>query len=126
MNLKLLTFYLQSAIQQPLNFIPPGTGLPPEGSTLQECEDQRGELGVKCGTIVCSVRELEAGKPPSQLTIFAYLFVSIHLSMWWMAVVLWQLFEYYCKYNYTYYNLRVLSYGCQCHPYIESLTTLLR
>ena len=49
--------------------------MPPEDPSLEECEGQRGELRVRCGTIVCDVRELEAGAPPSQLTVFAYLFV---------------------------------------------------
>ena len=31
---------------------------------------------MKCGTIVCTVRELEAGRPPSQVNVFAYIFVS--------------------------------------------------
>ncbi|CAI8001664.1 hypothetical protein GBAR_LOCUS3243, partial [Geodia barretti] len=31
-------------------------------------------LGVRCGRIKCTVRNLEAGRPPSQVTIFAYLF----------------------------------------------------
>jgi hypothetical protein len=66
---------LLSIVQRPTNFIPLGAGPPPDNSpSLNECEGQRGELGVRCGTIVCSVRDLEAGRPPSQVTVFAYLF----------------------------------------------------
>ena len=72
-------FSLQSPIQRPSNFIPQGVGSPPNDSMSlrEECEGQRGELKVRCGQIVCNIDELEPGTPPSEITVFAYLFVSV-------------------------------------------------
>ena len=58
------------------NFLPLGVDQDPLSLQQERCEGQRGALGVRCERIKCTVRNLEAGRPPSQVTIFAYLFVS--------------------------------------------------
>ena len=67
-----LLFLPQPLNQRPTNFLPPWSGPPPPVSP--ECE-QDGLL--RCGTIICTIISLlPLPEPPTEVTVFARLYVS--------------------------------------------------